>query len=193
MLNRKTFGTLPLVALLVLASCAGGDHAKMDEMMAHHTTMMKADSLNKAQEATTKAVFDMVNSGNTEGIEDLIAADFIDHQADTSLKSTGIQLFKDELAMYRTTFPDFHQDIAGMATNGDRTYIQLHIKGTNTGPWGSMPPTGKTIDVMGADVVRFANGKIAEHWGYMEELKMMSQLGIWPPAPAAPAKAAKKK
>ncbi len=155
--------------------------------------MMASDSLNKAQEATTKAVYDMVNAAGTDGREKLVAADFVDHQADTSLKSTGIQLFKDEVAMFRTAFPDFHQEIMGMATNGDRTYVLLHITGTNTGAWGNMPATGKAIDVMGADVSRFVDGKVAEHWGYMEEMKMMGQLGLWPPAPAAPAKDAKKK
>ena len=59
--------------------------------------------------------------------------------------------------------------------------------GTNTGPWGEMPATGKVMDVMGCDVMRFENGKAAEHWGYMEEAKMMMQLGLMPP-PAAPEK-----
>ena len=194
MLKRTTFATAPVIALLLLASCSGGDHAKMDELTAHHKAMMAADSLNKAQEATAKAVYDMINTSGTDGVEKLVAADFTDHQADTSLKSTGLQLFKDELAMYRTAFPDFHQDIMGMATNGDRTYVLLHITGTNSGPWGTtMPATGKKMDVMGADVLRFADGKVAEHWGYMEEMKMMGQLGLWPPAATEPAKDAKKK
>lgn len=193
MFKRTLFATAPFVSLLILASCSGGDHAKVDELMAHNKAMMAADSLNKVQEVNTKAVYDMINAGGTDGIEKLVAADFTDHQADTSLKSTGIQLFKDEVAMYRTAFPDFHQDIMGMATNGDRTYVLLHITGTNTGAWGNMPATGKAIDVMGADVVRFTDGKVAEHWGYMEEMKMMGQLGLWPPAAAEPAKDVKKK
>ena len=193
MLKRTTLVTVPVVALLLLASCSGGGSADSAGVMAHHAAMMKTDSLNKAQEATTKALYDMINTSGTDGVENLVAADFTDHQADTSLKSTGIQLFKDEVAMFRTAFPDFHQDITGMATNGDRTYVQLHITGTNTGAWGNMPATGKAIDVMGADVIRFANGKAAEHWGYMEDMKMMSQLGLWPPAPAAAPKDMKKK
>ena len=28
------------------------------------------------------------------------------------------------------------------------------------------------------DVLRFENGKVVEHWGYMEEMKMMEQLGM---------------
>jgi predicted ester cyclase len=193
MLKRTFFITAPVAALLLLASCSGGDHAKTDEMMAHNKAMMAADSLTKAQEATTKALYDLINTTSSDGIEKLVTDDFVDHQMDTSIKSTGIQALKDEMAMYFTAFPDFHQDIMGMATNGDRTYVVLHITGTNKGPWGStMPATGKAIDVMGADVVRFVDGKVAEHWGYMEEMKMMGQLGLWPPAPAAAPKSMKK-
>jgi hypothetical protein len=46
---------------------------------------------------------------------------------------------------------------------------------------------------MGCDILRFENGKAAEHWGYMEEGKMMQQLGLMPAPGAAPAKPAKKK
>ncbi|MBK7287887.1 MAG: ester cyclase [Flavobacteriales bacterium] len=194
MLKRTFFITAPVAALLLLASCSGGDHAKTDEMMAHNKAMMAADSLTKAQEATTKALYDLINTTSSDGIEKPVTDDFVARlMMDTSIKSTGIQALKDEMAMYFTAFPDFHQDIMGMATNGDRTYVVLHITGTNKGPWGStMPATGKAIDVMGADVVRFVDGKVAEHWGYMEEMKMMGQLGLWPPAPAAAPKSMKK-
>ena len=50
-----------------------------------------------------------------------------------------------------------------------------------------MPATGKTTDVNGVDVFRFQDGKCAEHWGYMEEMKMMTQLGLMP-EPGAEAK-----
>ena len=192
--KRTLLGTVPFAALLLLSACGGGNNAQNDKMMADHMAMMQADSMTKAQEATTKAAYDMINTGNMDGAEKYFTDDFVDHQQDTSIKATGIAGLKADMAMYHTAFPDFHQDIVGMASNGDKTYIQLHITGTNSGPWGTMmPATGKKMDVMGVDVLRFANGKIAEHWGYMEEMKMMGQLGLWPPAPAAPAKDMKKK
>jgi predicted SnoaL-like aldol condensation-catalyzing enzyme len=41
-----------------------------------------------------------------------------------------------------------------------------------------MPATNKPIDIHTVDVLRFENGKVVEHWGYMEEFKMMEQLGM---------------
>ena len=172
---------LPAAALVLLASC--GSPAP-DPMAAAHAEQMKADSAEAArvvaQETTARAVFEMFNTGNTEGIEDLVAADFVDHQKDPSITSTGIQMVKDMLALYRTSMPDVKQEALHMATMGDMTYIHVHLTGTHTGPWGDMPPTGKAMDVMGVDISRFQDGKAAEHWGYREEMKMMQQLGLMP-------------
>ncbi len=40
-----------------------------------------------------------------------------------------------------------------------------------------VPPTGKKVSWGVIDIVRFANGKIAEHWGVMNAMGMMMQLG----------------
>lgn len=169
---------LPSCAFLLLA--CGGPAA--DPHAAQHAEMMKADSAAKAQataqEEAFRKVFEMFNTGNTEGIEDVMSADFVDHQKDPSVTTTGIQGAKDMMALIRTSMPDFRQEWLHASTTGDRTYVHFHMTGTNTGPWADMPATGKAMDVMGVDVVRFADGKMVEHWGYMEEMKMMQQLGM---------------
>ncbi|MCB9169956.1 MAG: ester cyclase [Flavobacteriales bacterium] len=170
-----------LSGLLLLGAC---NAPAPDPMAAKNAEIAKADSVEKArvaaQEETLQKITEMFNTGNTDGIEDLVTADFLDHQMPPELATTGVQGARDVVAFYRTAMPDLHQDIVRTATNGDLTFMQVHMTGTNTGPMGAMPPTGKAMDVMGADVVRFADGKMVEHWGYMEEAKMMQQLGMMP-------------
>jgi hypothetical protein len=43
------------------------------------------------------------------------------------------------------------------------------------------------VDIMGIDEVKWENGKFTDHWGAMEEMKMMTQLGMMPPMDGAPA------
>ena len=43
-----------------------------------------------------------------------------------------------------------------------------------------MPPTGKSISVGVIDIFRIAGGKIVEHWGQMDSMGMMQQLGAMP-------------
>ena len=175
---------------LLLAACTDGNHA--DPMAAQHREMMVADSTAKAavtmQEKTVRTLLELMNTSGTDGLENLVTDNVMDHQMPDFITTPGIAGLKEEMALYHTAFPDFKQEIIGMATSGDRTYVQLHITGTNTGAWGTMPATGKPFDVMGCDVFRFENGKAAEQWGYMEDRKMMQQLGLMPAPGAAPEK-----
>jgi len=161
--------------------------------MADHKAMMVADSTAKAQlmaqEDIVRALYASFNTGDLSKLSDHATEDMVSHQMDISIKTAGLQAVRDQLAMYRTAFPDLRQEILSMSTSGDRTFVQLRIQGTNSGAWGKMPPTGRSMDVMGIDMVRFENGKVVEHWGYMEEMKMMQQLGLVP----APGEAPKKK
>lgn len=167
------------MGLLLLASC--GD-AGNEPMASQHAEIMKADSTSKAQvaeqEAKARAVFEMFNTNDLGELENLVAADFVDHQMPPEITSTGHQALREMMAMYHTSMPDLHQEWLDASTSGDRTYIHYRLTGTNTGPWGDMPATGKAVDVKGVDILRFADGKVVEHWGYMEDMKMMQQLGL---------------
>jgi predicted ester cyclase len=47
-----------------------------------------------------------------------------------------------------------------------------------------MPATGKSINIQAIDIVRFGNDGLAvEHWGVMDMMSMMQQLGVVPQGP----------
>ena len=54
------------------------------------------------------------------------------------------------------------------------------MTGTNSGPFMGMPATNKKVDIMGIDWIKWENGKFTDHWGAMEDMKMMTQLGMMP-------------
>jgi predicted ester cyclase len=46
--------------------------------------------------------------------------------------------------------------------------------------------TGKRVDVTLIDIIRFgADGRACEHWGVVDQLAMMQQLGVIPAGPPA--------
>lgn len=195
--KRTLLATVPFAALLLLSACGTGDHAQNDKLMADQRALVAGDSTDKAnvasQEATARKLLELSSAPDSASLGAIVADNFVEHQMPDFITTQGLAGLKQEMAAYYTAFPDMKQEVLGMATNGDRTYVQLHITGTNSGAWGTMPATGKKMDVMGCDILRFENGKAVEHWGYMEEEKMMQQLGLMPAPGAAPAKAAKKK
>jgi predicted ester cyclase len=61
---------------------------------------------------------------------------------------------------------------------GDRICARVTFRGTNTGEFQGMPPTGKQAVRGAIDVCRFADGCMAEHWGQIDRLSLLEQLGV---------------
>jgi predicted ester cyclase len=43
-----------------------------------------------------------------------------------------------------------------------------------------IPPTGQCVSFEVIDIMRMAGGKVVEHWGQMDNMRLMQQLGIMP-------------
>ena len=82
--------------------------------------------------------------------------------------------------MLRSAFPDFKATIDDMLADGDRVATRMTWTGTHQGEFMGIPPTGKRISIQVIDFVRFADGRFAEHWGLMDNMGMMQQLGAIP-------------
>jgi len=50
-----------------------------------------------------------------------------------------------------------------------------------------MPATGKHAEWTESHIVKLVNGKITEHWGVIDQLGMLRQLGLAPTPEAVPA------
>jgi predicted ester cyclase len=44
----------------------------------------------------------------------------------------------------------------------------------------NIPPTGKPIAVVAANIFRIVNGKAVEHWAISDDLGLMPQIGVIP-------------
>jgi predicted ester cyclase len=56
--------------------------------------------------------------------------------------------------------------------------------GTNTGPMGDIPATGKSIESPFLGIFRIESGKVAELWVEWDNLAFLAQLGLYPPPPS---------
>jgi len=78
-----------------------------------------------------------------------------------------------------SVFPDVSFEIgsAGLAAP-DLVAAQWIMRGTNTGSMYGLPPTGKSIELKGADFIRVAGGKIRSVDGYFDSSEVPKQLGL---------------
>src|ERR1035437_9597463 len=68
-----------------------------------------------------------------------------------------------------------------VVANGDKVVARVRYSGTNRGEFLGMAATGKSVDVQLIDMFRFGDdGLLREHWGVLDALAMMQQLGVVP-------------
>lgn len=127
------------------------------------------------------------NEGNLDVIDELIAADHVDHdpaRAGAPGGPTGTRAF---VEMYRTAFPDAHIELGELIAEGDLVAGTWTATGTHQGELMGMAPSGKPISLTGIGVDRIRDGQIVESWANWDALGMMGQLGAVPAAAGAPA------
>mgnify|MGYP001768391893 FL=1 len=135
------------------------------------------------QTVVRRVIEEAFNQGKFDVIPEVFAPDFIENQFGLHATFAGMQKDIDWL---RATFPDLHLTIEEMAVSGDRVWTRSTARGTHSRPFMG-PPTGKTFEIAIFDELRFANGKIVEHWGTPDRFAQFMQLGLLPRPQAQPA------
>jgi len=130
--------------------------------------------------ANLRRIYDMINDGDFEGFGGLMADDFVEHEETPGLSPTkdGVMEF---FRAYKAGFPDLRFDVQDMLASGDKVVGRVTITGTHQGEFMGMPPTGRSIRVQAIDILRFSDDGLAhEHWGVLDAMMMMQQLGAIP-------------
>jgi steroid delta-isomerase-like uncharacterized protein len=78
-----------------------------------------------------------------------------------------------------SAFPDLTFDIVSIAAAGEgRVVAEWNMRGTNTGAFMGLPPTGRAIAVAGVDVIDVAADGIRAVKGYFDTRAIPVQLGL---------------
>jgi steroid delta-isomerase-like uncharacterized protein len=116
--------------------------------------------------------------------DEILTPNFVIHgpglPPDLPQGSQGAKLYA---TMLRTAFPDVQITHDFEFERDDKVVIRWIARGTHTGEFAGVAPTGKTTTVTGIDIFRIEAGRLAELWQEWDQLGMMQQLGVIP-APA---------
>jgi len=122
---------------------------------------------------------EVFNQGNFGLIDELIAPDFVEHNAQPGVPPTR-EGFKQFAVAYRSAFPDLRYTVDDAIDAGDKIVYRLTVSGTMKGDFLGMPATGTRATWTEIHIGRVANGQLVEHWGLVDQLGMLVQLGIVP-------------
>jgi predicted ester cyclase len=77
-------------------------------------------------------------------------------------------------------------DVQDVFASGSKVVARVRYTGTNKGELMGMPASGKKVDVSLIDIFLFGDdGLVREHWGVIDALAMMQQMGAIPAGPSA--------
>ena len=138
-------------------------------------------------EHNKQVVMDVVEAVNTYRYDDLdnyIAQTYHRHcQATPDVQVETLDEFKALMKGFEGAFSDAGVEIFELIAEGDFVAVIGTYRGTHTGQMAAFAATGKTVDSEFAGYHRFAEGKIVETWVTWDNLAMLQQLGLFPPAP----------
>ena len=122
---------------------------------------------------------EVLNNGNFGLLDELVSTDFVDRSAQPGVPPTR-EGFKQSTIALKKAFPDLHYTIDDSLETGDRIVHRLTASGTMKGDFMGIPATGKRATWTEIHIGRVANGRLAEHWGIVDQLGMLVQLGVVP-------------
>ena len=125
--------------------------------------------------------YEEISKGNLAVVDELIAADVVEHSSFVPEQAPGRQGTLELFTMIRAAFPDLRVTVEDMVAEGDKVVARGTFGGTHKGEFMGIAPTGKQITIGVIEIVRIAGGKMVEHWNVVDNLGMMQQLGVVPP------------
>lgn len=127
-----------------------------------------------------QVVEEIFNRGNISRADELLSPDFVEREELPPGIPRDREGVKQLTIMMRSAFPDFKATIDDIVAEGDKVVVRQTWSGTHKGEFMGIPPTGKSVSFGVIDIIRIAGGKFVEHWGVMDSMGMMQQLGATP-------------
>jgi predicted ester cyclase len=120
---------------------------------------------------------EILNQGKIQLIDELFTPEYVDRTPQPGVAPTR-EGFKQWVTALRMAFPDIHYTVEDTINGGDKWVGRLSVSGTMTGDFAGMPATGKRATWNEIHILHVVNERVTEHWGVVQELGMMIQLGV---------------
>jgi len=125
------------------------------------------------------AFYDAMNRKDP-ALLDLFTEDFVEHEEIPGIPPTrdGVMQW---LEMMHGAFSGFTLTPLEVTGMHGTAAARFRMSGKHTGEFQGMPATGRDVSVEGVDIVKLdENLKAREHWGYVDEVGLLTQLGAIP-------------
>jgi steroid delta-isomerase-like uncharacterized protein len=123
---------------------------------------------------------EFINTASEKLASELIAPDAIFHVPGRSEPMRGPAGYLAIIGMMRGGFPDIQWTLEEMIAEGDKVAARFTMRGTHSGTFLGVPPTGKAIAVQAMNIYRLRDGHFIEEHGQPDLLGLLQQIGAVP-------------
>jgi predicted ester cyclase len=139
-----------------------------------------SDATKKNKEASD-AIMKMFETSDWSKVGDYIANDAVDYSGPKG-KVVGLDSIKANFNLMTQMMTNMKNEV--VKTLADDEYVMCWVKGTATAKvdlpdWGMK--AGQTHTGNSIEVSKFKDGKVVEHWSFMDPAEMMAMMGGTPP------------
>ena len=113
-------------------------------------------------------------------LRELLTDDFVDHGALPEAQ-TGPDGYVQTMR-WVTEVLGISYDVEGVVADGGQVAVRATATGVSTSPVFGLPPTGKRFAMATMHWYRADGDRLAEHWGVMDQVGMLAQVGALPAA-----------
>jgi steroid delta-isomerase-like uncharacterized protein len=162
--------TARVLSILLVASAMGCAPSTTDQL--------------EANKNLVRQFTEVTNAADWGALGAVVSDDFVRHsQATEGPPVNSREEFIQLQQGFLRAFPDQRVTIQTLIAEGDRVAGLATYSGTQTGPMGDLPATGRSAELTFLTIFRIEDGRIAELWVEWDNVAMLSQLGLFPPPP----------
>jgi steroid delta-isomerase-like uncharacterized protein len=138
---------------------------------------MTADENKVVVRRWNEIIQEFFGGGDGSELEDICSSDFVHHGPGMPPDLAGFKLMG---PMFRNAFPDMEMVLDDLIAEGDRVVDRITVRGTHTGEFMGIPPSGKRFEMEEIHIARIVDGKIVERWAQFDMFGLLQQLGAIP-------------
>lgn len=132
-------------------------------------------------EAIVRRFVRVMNERDLDALGEIVHEDLIRWGPGPESPLHGLDAFRAFLEQDFAGVPDSRQDILRMVTADDEVAVWVRYHGTQSGPVGPFPATGRPVDLEFAGFLTLRDGRIAEIRVVWDQLALLVGLGHIPP------------
>lgn len=119
---------------------------------------------------------EVVNTGTVDGIAAFVDPECVETDGKVRIVS-GIDGMANHVRAVRAVYPDLRLTIERQIAEGDWVATVVTARGTHSGDWLGMKPTGRLLVFTAVNVDKLRNGRILEHGGAANMLAPFLEAG----------------